>query len=392
MVAGAPNHPEGNFRTAALVDRNRCEELPPPYLLSFHHHHALYSVQMAIADYIRFIMPRLRNGDSLTSILEDMNPSISYSSLQRFVKKFPSSHPPTRKRPYKPRALLMHYTAVKNEIVRSYAEDDSCTSAVVVARLKEKNIKRAVTKYCHMIRDENKVRRLDFCREMLRKGETFSDCIFTDESTVQLGSYRKYRFLPSGDPLGRLRPKVKHPGMLHIWGGISSRGTTELAIFPGSVRIDSELYCQVLEKCYLKSARRTFNGYARLVQDNAPAHKSAYTTRKLQEWGVGVLQWPAESPDLNPIELIWGNMKNYIRGQRVRKLCQLEECIRTYWKSLTPDKCRRYIEGMQWRMKLIVQSGGGNIVERKPRSVRDTAAEILGDSDNSESDEEFDYW
>ena len=65
--------------------------------------------------------------------------------------------------------------------------------------------------------------------------------------------------------------------------------------------------------------RQTFNffeGFSRLAQDNAPSHKSAksaFTTRRLEQWGVKTIIWPAESPDLNPIELVWGSMKADIR-------------------------------------------------------------------------------
>lgn len=46
-------------------------------------------------------------------------------------------------------------------------------------------MKRTTTKYCHMIRDENKDKRLAFCSETLSKGELFCDHVFSDESTIQ---------------------------------------------------------------------------------------------------------------------------------------------------------------------------------------------------------------
>ena len=61
------------------------------------------------------------------------------------------------------------------------------------------------------------------------------------------------------------------------------------------------------------SRKLNIKGFARLVHDNAPAHKSAWTSRKLEAWGVRTVEWPPESPDLNPIELIWGSMKSFIR-------------------------------------------------------------------------------
>lgn len=98
-----------------------------------------------------------------------------------------------------------------------------------------------------------------------------------------------------------------------MWGGISARGTTELIFFPGTVRMDSKFYCRILNAAFIPFSKKEYNGFARLVQDNAPAHKSAYTTTLLQQWEIATVDWPPESPDLNPIELVWGNMKNYIR-------------------------------------------------------------------------------
>ncbi|KIH68796.1 hypothetical protein ANCDUO_00868 [Ancylostoma duodenale] len=106
-----------------------------------------------------------------------------------------------------------------------------------------------------------------------------------------------------------MRNRAKYPAKVHIWGGTSSSGATQLAILPGSCRINSEVYCH---KCYIPFTR-AHNGFARIVQDNAPCHKSRYTTQKLLACGIESLEWPAESLDLNPIELVWGNMKNLIR-------------------------------------------------------------------------------
>ncbi|KAK6027231.1 hypothetical protein OSTOST_06741 [Ostertagia ostertagi] len=191
------------------------------------------------------------------------------------------------------------------EIERCYKNNSSTTAIDVVNRLKTRGImvstthikrlrqklgfKKTTTKYCHTIRDANKLARLDFCREMLEGGVGFSDCVFTDECTVQ--------------------------------------------------------------------------SYCRLVQDNAPPHKSRYTSEMLKNWGVDTLAWPAESPDLNPIELVWGNMKNSIRKQGIRTLDGLKVAIAQYWKTLTPEVCSKYIGGIRKRMERIIEQGGRNIVE-----------------------------
>ncbi|KAK6036710.1 hypothetical protein COOONC_25785 [Cooperia oncophora] len=95
-------------------------------------------------------------------------------------------------------------------------------------------------------------------------------------------------------------------------------------------------------------------GYCRLVQDNAPPHKSRYTSDKLRSWGVDTMAWPAESPDLNPIELVWGNMKICIRKQGVRSLNDLKVAIAKYWKTLTPEVCAQ--------IHLVVSGGGWSVL------------------------------
>ncbi|KAK5967381.1 hypothetical protein GCK32_015464 [Trichostrongylus colubriformis] len=56
-----------------------------------------------------------------------------------------------------------------------------------------------------------------------------------------------------------------------------------------------------------------------------PTQKSVYDRKT--EWCKELVAWPPELPDLNPVELIWGNMKNYIRRQSVRRVDDLKAAI-----------------------------------------------------------------
>ncbi|WKY05704.1 hypothetical protein Q1695_006140 [Nippostrongylus brasiliensis] len=107
-------------------------------------------------------------------------------------------------------------------------------------------------------------------------------------------------------------------------------------------------------------------GFARLVHDNAPSHKCSFTVRWMEENGVRCLEWPPESPDLNPIELVWGNIKEFIWKQKVTTIEELKKAAKTYWRGLTPEVCWNYVCGMHWRMEKIVEAKGGNVVETKP--------------------------
>ncbi|KAL6730797.1 hypothetical protein Aduo_001735 [Ancylostoma duodenale] len=134
-------------------------------------------------------------------------------------------------------------------------------------------------------------------------------------------------------------------------------------------RIDSNIHCRVIERLYIPFNKSKYGGYARLVQDNAPPHISKKTKEKLREWKVDTLDWPPESPDLNPIELIWGHMKNEIRKKGPRTLSELKKAIVDYWQHLTPEVCTKYIEGIKARLRQVVQQKGGNIIEGRRRTL-----------------------
>ncbi|VDM79548.1 unnamed protein product [Strongylus vulgaris] len=287
-----------------------------------------------------------------------------------------------------------HIEEIKTEIERCYSCNSSATANDVCRRLQLRGITvslshikrprqrlgytKTTTKYCHTIRDVNKA---------ARRVDNFFGLVFTDESTVQskdlntenfpifqifalVDCSTRFRYVKKGDHFARMRSRAKHPAKVHIWGGISERGTTQLAILGGNCRINSEIYCRILEKCYIPFLQKAHNGFGRLVQDNAPAHKSL---NKFEEWDIETLDWPAESPDLNPIELVRGNMKNFIQlllisihlsmKQRIRNHDDLKVAIVSYWKTITPETCKKYISGVRRKMKGVIEQGGRNILE-----------------------------
>ena len=69
---------------------------------------------------------------------------------------------------------------------------------------------------------------------------------------------------------------------------------------------------------------------------------------------VLVLPWPAQSPDLNPIECLWVHLK--------KKLRDYQNCGRVAeeWNSITPETCQRLIESMPRRIQVVIKSKGGH--------------------------------
>lgn len=119
----------------------------------------------------------------------------------------------------------------------------------------------------------NKRKRLAWCKEQLRTNEQFENVIFTDESTVQLEQHGRICFRKRLQPRS-LKQRAKHPVKVHVWGGISSRGTTKIIIFTGIM--NAERLSKVLEAGLLPFIRDRYPDGHRFQQDNNPKHCSSY--------------------------------------------------------------------------------------------------------------------
>ena len=189
-------------------------------------------------------------------------------------------------------------------------------------------------KYCQMVQEANKEKRLKWCEDQITQQEQFDDVIFTDECSVQLDFHRRKCYRKKEQPR-KLKQRPKHPPKVHIWGGISKRGATPIVIFTGI--LNATRLAKIFDAGLVPFVQQVFPVSHRFQQDNDPKHSSNYIKRYLQENGVHWWKTPAESPDLNPIENAWGSLKEYLRNTyKPRNLEDLKTGIKTFWQTLTP--------------------------------------------------------
>ncbi|CDQ92551.1 unnamed protein product, partial [Oncorhynchus mykiss] len=129
-----------------------------------------------------------------------------------------------------------------------------------------------------------------------------------------------------------------------LWGCFSVGETSALHKIDGIVREDN---CVDILKQHLKtSVRKLKLGRKRVFQmDNDPKHTSKVVAKWLKDNKVKVLEWQSQSPDLNPIESLWAELKKLVRARRHRNLTQLHQLCQEEWAKIHPTYCGKLVEG-----------------------------------------------
>lgn len=84
------------------------------------------------------------------------------------------------------------------------------TSTIRNVRRNKLGWKHGKARYCQLIRDRNKIKRLVFCLQAMKKKDGFEDVIFTDETSVEIQQYTRYCFRKNGS-LPKRKGRPKHP-------------------------------------------------------------------------------------------------------------------------------------------------------------------------------------
>jgi len=95
-------------------------------------------------------------------------------------------------------------------------------------------------------------------------------------------------------------------------------------------------------------------------QDGAPCHQTRAVKDWLQSNNISLIgPWPGNSPDLNPIEHCWVQVKRKVAAHNPTSLHALTEAIKTVWvKEITPEFCDRLCSSMPDRIQAVLKNKG----------------------------------
>lgn len=207
----------------------------------------------------------------------------------------------------------------------------------------------------------HKTARLQFAEKYQFWDKEWSEVVFSDEKKFNLdgpdGFSKCWQDVRKPKPIKESRNFGG--GTLMIWAGFSILGKTPLCFI--STKMDSKKYVELLDEVLIQFSEDTMGNNMIFQQDNASCHTALFTKNFLKDKNIPTLDWPACSPDLNPIENVWGllSQKVFKHGRRYESVKQLKQVLTEEWAKIDVHDLRKYIETMPGRLQEVIIKRGG---------------------------------
>ena len=123
--------------------------------------------------------------------------------------------------------------------------------------------------------------------------------------------------------------------------------------------MDKELYTDILDQTLLPFVKSVYPDGHRFMADNDPKHTSKAALTFLEDNNIYWWRTPPESPDLNPIENMWHELKEYVRREiKPKTKEQLVDGIKAFWRTVDVVKCKKYIGHLQKVIPKVIELDG----------------------------------
>lgn len=188
--------------------------------------------------------------------------------------------------------------------------------------------------------------------------------IFSDETKINQhyndGKCKVWREPGKGLKKENILQPVKFGGIsVMIWGCFSYSGIGKIYFIDGIM--DAVEYTNILSSCLCESAEKMGIPQYIFQQDNDPKHTSKLAKEYFAENKIDVMDWPAQSPDMNPIENIWALVKRGVIEKNPKNKMELKNAILSVWESITQETTKRYALSFKRRAMELYRAKGRSI-------------------------------
>lgn len=248
---------------------------------------------------------------------------------------------------------------------RNLATEHRVSQTTIRRRLREGGLRHRIPAKKALLTHRHKGQRLEFARKYLNFN--FENVVFVDEKVfcssargrlslwrMNNSRYEEQNVLPNNRS-GRIT--------LGFWGWMSKAGPGELIEVGG--RLNGQTYKEILSDVLLPTTQIYYpNETVQFVQDNSSVHKCNIVQNYLNKPETKVhlkqIVFPPLSPDLNPIENVWGKMIQLWDNNRVRDTESLRRHVVETWESLRGNVfCSNAVQSMRQRLSDVITAEGG---------------------------------
>uniref|UniRef100_A0A8C5QS12 Transposase n=1 Tax=Leptobrachium leishanense TaxID=445787 RepID=A0A8C5QS12_9ANUR len=302
--------------------------------------------KMLTSTAVRYLKRRVEKSPRVTA--EELRKKMLTSTAVRYLKRRVEKSP----------------RVTAEELRKDLSDVGTEVSAQTIRRtLRNEGLHARTPRRTPLLSPKNKKSRLQYAKSHVDKPQKFWDSVlWTDETKLELFGPMHQRYVwrrknKAYEEKNTL-PTVKHGGgSIMLWGCFASAGTGKLQRVQGTM--NSLQYQEILDDNVMQYVTNLRLGRRwTFQQDNDPKHTSKSTRAWLQIKGWNILEWPSQSPDLNPIENLWWDLKKAVAVRKPKNVTELEAFAHDERAKIPVDRCKTLVSSYASRLKAVITVKG----------------------------------